>query len=274
MEGPATYLSDYFHWFVDRDGRHWKLGPWCCTTKGVRFRDAVLVKRYPFFVGALGSLRALQLQQFLDESKPIWVKPGFRYDEETGMTNRTDLSILFRALGFAADHHRDDRRKGVGASPYINHPIAVASELVGAGVEDVEVIAAALLHDTVEDTWATPEDIGAQFGPRVQELVEAVTDDKSLKSRERRRLQVVHAPDLDPGAKLIKIADKTANVHDVGHDPPASWPLQRRRDYLEWTERVVEGCRGVNDTLERRYDDELSSARYRVKQALEAEGSE
>lgn len=184
---------------------------------------------------------------------------------------RTDLSILFRALRFAADHHRDDRRKGVGASPYINHPIAVASELVDAGVEDPEVLAAALLHDTVEDTWATPEEIEAAFGPRVRALVDAVTDDKTLRSRERKRLQVVHAPDLEPDAKLIKIADKTANVHDVGFDPPARWTLERRRDYLDWTEHVVEGCRGVNETLESRYDRQLASARHSVTQAFEAE---
>jgi len=187
VEGPATYLSDCFHWFVDRDGRHWKLGPWCCTSKGVRFRDAVLVKRYPFFVGAFGSLRALQLQQFLDESRPIWVKPGFRYDEETGMTARTDLSILFRALGFAADHHRDDRRKGVGASPYINHPIAVATELVQAGVEDPEVLSAALLHDTVEDTWATPEDIADSPRPRPRSGCEVDQDRGQDGQRARRR---------------------------------------------------------------------------------------
>jgi guanosine-3',5'-bis(diphosphate) 3'-pyrophosphohydrolase len=187
--------------------------------------------------------------------------------------NETDLSTLFRALRFAADHHRDDRRKGAGASPYINHPIEVASVLVEAGVDDPEVLAAALLHDTVEDTWATPEEIEAEFGPRVRALVEAVTDDKSLRSGERKRLQVVHAADLEPDAKLIKIADKTANVHDVGHDPPARWTLERRRDYLEWTERVVEGCRGVNETLERRYDVELASARQKVRQAFEAEGT-
>lgn len=190
------------------------------------------------------------------------------------MTDRPSLTLLFEALRFAADHHRDDRRKGAGASPYINHPIAVASELVAAGVEDAEVLAAALLHDTVEDTWATPEDIEARFGPRVRALVEAVTDDKSLRSRERKRLQVVHAPGLDPDAKLIKLADKTANVHDVGHDPPASWSLERRRDYLDWTERVVDGCRGTNEALERRYDSELAEARYRVRKALEAGGAE
>ena len=185
-----------------------------------------------------------------------------------------DLPLLFRALRFAADHHRDDRRKGADASPYINHPIAVASELVEVGVEDPEVLAAALLHDTVEDTIATPAEIEGEFGPRVRALVDAVTDDKSLGSRERKRLQEVHAPGLDPNAKLIKIADKICNVRDVGHSPAAGWSLERRREYLDWTERVVAGCRRVNPALEARYDEVLAVARARLAVAAAAEPGE
>jgi (p)ppGpp synthase/HD superfamily hydrolase len=190
------------------------------------------------------------------------------------MPYRTGLPLLFQALQFAADHHRDDRRKGSAASPYINHPIAVASELVEAGVDVPEVLAAALLHDTVEDTVATPEAIEREFGERVRELVEAVTDEQSLPSRERKRLQEVHAPGLDPRAKLIKIADKTCNAHDVGHAPASGWSLERRRDYLDWTERVVAGCRGVNPALEGRYDSVLAEARARVEAEAAAEGAE
>ena len=185
-----------------------------------------------------------------------------------------DLPLLFHALRFAADHHRDDRRKGADASPYINHPIAVASELVDVGVVDPEVLAAALLHDTVEDTIATPEEIEAEFGLRVRTLVEAVTDDQSLRSRERKRLQVVHAPGLDPDAKLIKIADKTCNARDVGHSPAAGWSLERRREYLDWTEHVVAGCRGVNAALEAHYDEVVASARARLAEASAAEAGE
>ncbi|MGB5527967.1 MAG: HD domain-containing protein [Gemmatimonadota bacterium] len=176
----------------------------------------------------------------------------------------TDLPLLFRALRFAADHHRDDRRKGVEASPYINHPIAVASELVAVGIDDPEVLAAALLHDTVEDTIATPEEIESEFGPRVRALVDAVSDDQELRSRERKRLQVEHAPGLTPDAKLIKIADKICNTYDVAHAPAAGWSLERRRDYLDWSEQVVEGCRDVHPQLEARYDAVLADARARL----------
>lgn len=264
MDKPATYLSDYMHWFVDERGRHWKLGPLCCITKGVQFKNSVLKRKYTFFVGTVGSVPADRLQQFFDESVVSWIRPGWECDEEERMTYRPGLSLLFRALRYAADHHRDGRRKGVDASPYINHPIAVASELVNVSVEDPEVLAAALLHDTVEDTCATPEDLEREFGPRVRDLVEAVTDDKSLPSRERKRLQVEHAPGLEPDAKLIKIADKICNVFDVGHSPAEGWSLERRREYVDWTERVVTGCRGVNPALEARYDEVLGDARARV----------
>jgi len=141
-------------------------------------------------------------------------------------------------------------------------------------VVDPEVLAAALLHDTVEDTIATPEDIEAEFGLRVRTLVEAVTDDQSLRSRERKRLQVVQAPGLDPDAKLIKIADKICNAHDVGHSPAAGWSLERRSEYLDWTGRVVSGCRGVSPILEARYDEVVASARARLAEAAEAETGE
>jgi guanosine-3',5'-bis(diphosphate) 3'-pyrophosphohydrolase len=186
--------------------------------------------------------------------------------------HRIDLSLLFRALRFAADHHRHDRRKGADASPYINHPIAVASELVDVGIVDPEVLAAALLHDTVEDTIATSEEIQREFGPRVRELVDAVTDDKNLRSGERKRLQVAHAPNLDPDAKRIKISDKICNARDVGHSPAAGWSLERRREYLDWTERVVAGCRGVNPALEARYDEVLADSRSRLAVAAAEAG--
>ena len=119
----------------------------------------------------------------------------------------------------------------------------------------VPILQAALLHDTIEDTHTTPEEIEEQFGSEVQGLVEEVTDDKSLPKLERKRLQVAHAPQLSEGAKQIKIADKICNMRDVIHSPPTGWSMARRREYLVWTARVVDGCRGSNAGLEREYDD-------------------
>lgn len=166
-----------------------------------------------------------------------------------------DIRLLLRALDFAARKHKDQRRKGRGASPYINHPIEVAAILADAGVTDSAVLAAAVLHDTVEDTQTTPEEIEALFGPDVRELVEEMTDDKRLASAKRKELQVLHAPHLSRRAKLIKIADKIANIRDISHEPPPDWTISRRQQYLNWAQRVVNGCRGVSAALEKQFDE-------------------
>jgi len=170
-----------------------------------------------------------------------------------------DVSLMLRALKYAADKHRDQRRKGIGRAPYINHPIAVAEMLwrVG-GVRDASVIVAAILHDTVEDTDATPEEIESLFGREVRGLVAEVTDDKNLEKAERKRLQIEHAPHLSPGAQQIKLADKIANV---AFAPPPDWPHERRIDYLAWSDNVVAGLRGCNAQLETHYDSVIENAR-------------
>ena len=170
-------------------------------------------------------------------------------------------ALLLSALEFAAATHRDQRRKGRGASPYINHPIAVARALAQiGGITDPEILAAAILHDTVEDTQTTPAEIEEVFGRRVRTLVEEVTDDKKLSRAEQRRLQIVHAPTLSPGARLIKLGDKLCNVHDVIHDPPPSWDPVRRREYIAWATEVVTQIRGTNSALEETFDKLLAES--------------
>jgi methylenetetrahydrofolate reductase (NADPH) len=169
---------------------------------------------------------------------------------------------LLRALHFAAQKHRDQRRKDLDASPYINHPIEVAEVLARVGgVSDLAVLQAAILHDTVEDTQTTPAELEATFGREVRELVAEVTDDKRLPKQERKRLQVEHAPRLSRRAKLVKLADKICNVRDIAHAPPRGWPHERRVEYLVWTERVVAGLRGESNALDRRFDEVLREAR-------------
>ncbi len=159
---------------------------------------------------------------------------------------RSELALLLRALAFAAYKHRDPRRKDAGASPYINHPIALADVLVNeAGVTDVEVLCAALLHDTVEDTDTTHDELVGAFGERIASIVAEVTDDQALPKAERKRLQVAHAPGLSAQAKLVKLADKICNLRDVAERPPASWDLARRREYFDWARQVVDGLRGA-----------------------------
>lgn len=166
-----------------------------------------------------------------------------------------ELGLLLKALAFAARKHRDQRRKDAEASPYINHPIALADVLVNeGGVTDVEILCAALLHDTVEDTATTPEELANAFGARVARIVAEVTDDKTLPKTQRKRLQVEHAAMLSAEAKLVKLADKICNLRDVASHPPAHWDLARRREYFDWAGNVVDGLRGVHPRLEAAFD--------------------
>ena len=173
------------------------------------------------------------------------------------MKNAPDkgLPLLLKALSFAAHKHRDQRRKDAEASPYINHPIALAEVLADeGGVTDIEVLAAALLHDTIEDTDTSVDELLAQFGKRITDMVIEVTDDKKLPKADRKRLQIEHAARLTRGAKLVKLADKICNLRDVADRPPAKWDLQRRQEYFEWARRVIDGLRGVHPGLEAAFD--------------------
>jgi len=170
--------------------------------------------------------------------------------------------LLLKAVHFAADKHRAQRRKDAARSPYVDHPIEVAQLLweVG-GVRTASVIVASLLHDTIEDTDTTGKELGDLFGPEILSLVLELTDDKSLDKAERKRLQIVDAPHKSAAAKLIALADKCCNVRDLLHSPPRDWSLERRREYLLWTEQVVAGLRGASPALEAYYDRELAEGR-------------
>jgi len=167
----------------------------------------------------------------------------------------TDASRLLDALAFAAERHRKQRRKDAEASPYINHPIGLAQVLCNeAGITDTVVLCAALLHDTIEDTKTTAEELRKRFGDAIAQIVAEVTDDRSLEKQERKRLQIEHAPHLSREAKLVKLADKICNLRDVAATPPTKWPLQRRQEYFDWARQVVDGLRGVHPKLEGLFD--------------------
>lgn len=170
-------------------------------------------------------------------------------------SNASDVALLLRAAWFAAEHHRHQRRKDADASPYINHPLTVAWLLAQeGGISDPVVLAAALLHDTVEDTDATLDDLEREFGPAIAGVVAEVTDDTGLPAAERKRLQVEHAESKSTAAKLVKLADKIANLEDILHHPPANWSSGRKSDYFAWAKAVVDGMRGVSAPLEAHFD--------------------
>jgi len=169
---------------------------------------------------------------------------------------KSELALLLKALAFAAHKHRDQRRKDPEASPYINHPIALADVLVNeGGVSDFEVLCAALLHDTVEDTATTSEELAEAFGPRIAGIVAEVTDDTRLPKAERKRLQIEHARALSPQARLVKLADKICNLRDIVHAPPAGWSMTRRQEYFDWAKAVIDNMRGDHPRLEQLFDE-------------------
>lgn len=164
------------------------------------------------------------------------------------------LASVIKCVNFAALKHKDQRRKDPEKTPYINHPIGVAYLLVEGGVRDIDVIQAALLHDTVEDTDTTNEELVQEFGPEVAGIVAEVTDDKNLDKQERKRLQIVHAAEASPKAKLVKLADKLYNLRDLDRTTPSGWTQERVQEYFHWASQVVAGCRGNNSFLEGELD--------------------
>ncbi len=185
---------------------------------------------------------------------------GFSFEE---------FSKFISALNYCADRHRNQRRKDIERTPYLNHPVQVAELLwrVG-GVRDMAVLTAALLHDVIEDTGAGPDEIERLFGADVAALVLEVSDDKNLSKARRKELQVLHAPGLSRGAGLIKIADKICNVRDVTWSPPLNWTLQRRMEYLDWAAMVVERLGHCNPALEELFRKVLAEG----KKELQASG--
>lgn len=174
---------------------------------------------------------------------------------ELAVLTHSDLVPVIQALDFAAQQHRFQRRKD-DITPYINHPITLVKILWNeAEVSDTTVVIAALLHDTVEDTDTTFADLEERFGTTVMDIVREVTDDKSLPKATRKQLQIDHAPHLSDRAKLVKLADKTANLRDMLISPPVDWPMQRQQDYFEWAKAVVDQLRGVHPVLESLFDD-------------------
>ena len=176
-----------------------------------------------------------------------------------------DAHRLLEAIRFAAEQHRDDRRKGATAAPYINHPIVVAEQLAAHGLgDDLELLMAAILHDVIEDTDATFEQVRRTFGPRVAGIVQEVSDDKSIEKEARRQAVVDAIGHKSREARLVKLSDLIANVHDVIHHPP-QWSVERKLNYLRWAERIVAAVAGTHAGLETALAGEIAAARKALK---------
>jgi guanosine-3',5'-bis(diphosphate) 3'-pyrophosphohydrolase len=178
------------------------------------------------------------------------------------MPNFMEDPLVIKAAEFAAQKHEGQIRKGRDECPYIDHLKSVARVIAEVGgIEDPEILAAAWLHDTLEDTETTSEELKSTFGKRVCRLVEEVSDDKELPKEVRKQRQIEHAPKLSADAVLIKLGDKISNVIDVTNTPPTTWDLDRRKKYLDWAEAVIDKCPKVNNTLEQQFAEVLANGR-------------
>mgnify|MGYP001277280478 CR=1 FL=1 len=163
--------------------------------------------------------------------------------------------LFIKALSFAADKHKNQRRKDEAASPYINHPISLANILFNeGGVNDINILIGAILHDTIEDTETSEEELRKEFGEKIASIVMEVTDDKSLAKEERKIKQIEHSSHISNEAKHIKLADKISNLRDIISSPPKNWPDERKQDYFEWAGKVIDQVRGTNSRLESIFD--------------------
>ncbi|KAG9290829.1 hypothetical protein G9A89_010978 [Geosiphon pyriformis] len=180
-----------------------------------------------------------------DNSKPIY-----------------DFGKLIDSFDFAAKKHSFQRRKDPQQSPYINHPIGVAKNLTDAGIYDLATLQAAILHDTVEDTDTTLEEIDQYFGKVVRNIVEECTDNKDLPKDERKRLQIENTPFKSDKAKAVKLADKLYNLRDLQRAVPIGWSFQRVQEYFIWAKRVTDGAKGVNQTLESQLENLYENATF------------
>lgn len=182
------------------------------------------------------------------------------------MPVETQLDVILSATRFAIEKHRGQVRKDQRGSPYVTHPLIVAQLLWEVGdVRTTNTLTAAILHDTLEDTPTTKEELRQGFGEAVLSIILEVTDDKSLPKLERKRRQVRHAPELSLPARLIKFGDKLANCRDILESPPADWGLERRRNYVQWAADVLYAIRGVNPPLENAFDEILREAEKQLR---------
>ena len=180
----------------------------------------------------------------------------------TGHAVCSDETVLRRATGFAAWKHKGQMRKGEGGIPYIHHPIEVTAILAEIGsIDDLDVLQAALLHDTIEDTETDRDELETHFGSRVCAIVLEVSDDKSLDKPVRKARQVEHAPHLSNEAQTLKLADKISNVYDVAFSKPMDWAAEQQLEYFDWASRVVAGLRGCHSALEAAFDKQLAESR-------------
>lgn len=167
------------------------------------------------------------------------------------------MIVLFYTVAcyFAANAHKRQKRKDATGTPYINHPIDVANILADAGITDPDILCAAVLHDTIEDTYVTYDLIKEQFGEKVANIVKECSDDKSYPKEIRKQMQLKHSTNASVEAKLVKAGDKLSNIGDLDSNPPANWTQDEIQGYITWCYAVCLEIKGHNQIVDQRLSD-------------------
>lgn len=147
----------------------------------------------------------------------------------------TATLTLARADAFAAGAHSGQKRRGPSQTPYIVHPRGVRALLERAGITHAPTLAAALLHDTVEDTPATPAQLEGEFGAEIARVVAELTDDRGLSRERRHAVQAERAPTMSLSAACVKMADRAYNLLDFYAEEPGVTPPQRLKEYATYS---------------------------------------
>lgn len=173
--------------------------------------------------------------------------------------NEGDIHIVLEAVGFAAEGHNGQLRENPEKTPYIIHPIRVTEHLMTiANVHERDILVAALLHDTVEDTKITFADIQKSFGTTAEGYVRELTDNMSLPQEERMKLQIETAPKKSLAAAQIKLADKYDNLKSLQSNPPATWDQKKIDEYFLSAKKVTSSLPAANVPLKKAVDDVIS----------------
>ena len=153
-------------------------------------------------------------------------------------------NLITKAEAYARQNHEGQFRKGEAQEPYVTHVAEVASRVARYGGSE-SAIAAAWLHDVVEDCDPEIEDIENLFGSKVAKIVAEVTDDKSEE------------------ACLVKWADKICNLLSIANSPPP-WDTARKMEYIEWAKKVSSGLPHSTPTTRREFEDAIEKALSKV----------
>jgi GTP diphosphokinase / guanosine-3',5'-bis(diphosphate) 3'-diphosphatase len=187
-------------------------------------------------------------------------QPGSTAEQPMFVRLAGGLGLVLNVAAYAGTAHSKQRRKDENGAPYINHPLAVARVLAHeVGVTDAITLCAALLHDTIEDTAVTYNDLVARFGADIADVVREVSDDKTLSKAARKLARIESASHLSDRARLVVVADKVCNIRDLMACPIVGWGETQIHQYVEWAGKVCAGARGVNAALDALFDAEVSN---------------